>query len=73
MCCLAGCHQQDTFEAEKAALQQAADLKFERVSKRIKEDCDSIVQKETYKRVQQLRQSKARRRAIRSIPHAASN
>ncbi len=55
---LLSCNQQDTVDEQKAALQRAAEKKFEKVTRLLKEDCDSNVQRETYKKVQQLLKSK---------------
>ncbi len=52
------CSGKDRPEVQKAALQRAADQKFEKVILSLKADCDSSVIRETYKRVLQLQKSK---------------
>lgn len=54
---LLSCSQQDPYENEKAALQKAADQKFEKVTRSLKAECDTNLLRETYKRVKQLQQS----------------
>ena len=49
--------QRDIAE-KKQALTQASDKRVENVIALLKADCDSNLLKETYKRVQQLQQSK---------------
>jgi hypothetical protein len=54
--------------AADAAIQKKADEKVQRVIQQLRADCDSNLQRETYKRVQWLQQLK---RQKRTMPKAA--
>ncbi len=56
------CTSSDQSAQKKAALQRAANEKFNKVVQMLQADCDSTLQKETYKQVQLLLKSASKRR-----------
>ena len=55
----AACSQKkDTLAQQKAALDQKAAMKIKKIAVLLHAECDSSLQRETYRRVQQQRKSK---------------
>lgn len=54
---MVSCSREKSIDLKKSIMRAEADRRVQKVTDRLKADCDTSLLKETYRRVQQLRQS----------------